>query len=80
MAARSLQSVTITFGLVTIPVKLYAATNPRAGISFTMLDANGGRVKQQYIRPSPEKSFRATRWSKVMNSKRTALSPSPRKN
>jgi DNA end-binding protein Ku len=49
MAARSLQSVTITFGLVTIPVKLYAATNPRAGVSFTMLDANGGRVKQQYI-------------------------------
>jgi DNA end-binding protein Ku len=49
MAARSLQSVTITFGLVTIPVKLYAATNPRAGISFTMLDAKGGRVKQQYI-------------------------------
>lgn len=49
MAARSLQSVTITFGLVTIPVKMYAATNPRAGISFTMLDANGGRVKQQYV-------------------------------
>ena len=49
MAARSLQSVTITFGLVTIPVKMYAATNPRAGVSFTMLDANGGRVKQQYI-------------------------------
>ena len=49
MAARSLQSVTITFGLVTIPVKMYAATNPRAGVSFTMLDAKGGRVKQQYI-------------------------------
>ena len=49
MAARSLQSVTITFGLVTIPVKMYSATNPRAGVSVTMLDANGGRVKQQYI-------------------------------
>lgn len=49
MAARSLQAVTITFGLVTIPVKVYAATNPRAGISFTMLDAKGGRVRQQYI-------------------------------
>ena len=49
MAARSLQSVTITFGLVTIPVKMYAATDPRAGVSFTMLDAGGGRVKQQYI-------------------------------
>ncbi len=49
MAARSLQAVTITFGLVTIPVKMYAATNPRAGISFTMLDAKGGRVRQQYV-------------------------------
>lgn len=49
MAARSLQSVTISFGLVTIPVKMYAATNPRAGVSFTMLDAKGGRVKQQYV-------------------------------
>lgn len=49
MAARSLQAVTISFGLVTIPVKMYAATNPRAGISFTMLDAKGGRVRQQYI-------------------------------
>ena len=49
MAARALQSVTISFGLVTIPVKMYAATNPSAGISFTMLDAKGGRVKQQYI-------------------------------
>ncbi|MEP6608117.1 MAG: Ku protein [Burkholderiaceae bacterium] len=49
MAARALQSVTITFGLVTIPVKMYAATNPRAGVSFTMLDAKGGRVRQQYI-------------------------------
>ncbi len=49
MAARSLQSVTITFGLVTIPVRMYPATNPRAGISFTMLDPKGGRVKQQYV-------------------------------
>ena len=49
MAARSLQSVTITFGLVTIPVKVHVATNPRAGVSFTMLDAKGGRVKQQYV-------------------------------
>ncbi|MGH6609959.1 MAG: Ku protein, partial [Burkholderiaceae bacterium] len=49
MAARSLQSVTITFGLVTIPVKMYAATDPKAGVSFTMLDPKGGRVKQQYV-------------------------------
>ena len=45
---------------------------------FTMLDAKGGRVKRNTYRPSPEKSFRATRWSKVMNSKKTTLSPSPK--
>jgi DNA end-binding protein Ku len=49
MAARSLQSVTITFGLVTIPVKMYAATNPKAGISFNLLHECGSRVKQQYV-------------------------------
>jgi DNA end-binding protein Ku len=48
MAARSLQSITITFGLVTIPVKVYAATNARAGVSFNLLHKCGSRVKQQY--------------------------------
>jgi DNA end-binding protein Ku len=49
MAARSLQSVTITFGLVTIPVKMYAATNPKAGVSFNLLHQCGSRVRQQYV-------------------------------
>lgn len=55
MAARSLQSVTITFGLVTIPVKMYAATNPKAGVSFNLLHACGSRVRQQYICIAEEK-------------------------
>jgi DNA end-binding protein Ku len=49
MAARALQSVTITFGLVTIPVKMYSATNPRAGVSFNLLHKCGSRIKQQYV-------------------------------
>ena len=49
MAARALQSVTITFGLVTIPVKMYVATNPKAGVSFNLLHKCGSRVKQQYF-------------------------------
>jgi DNA end-binding protein Ku len=49
MAARSLQSVTITFGLVTIPVKMYVATNPKAGVSFNLLHSCGSRVRQQYV-------------------------------
>src|SRR5947208_15970041 len=50
MAARALASVTVTFGMVSIPVKLYAATSPQAGISFNLLHAAcGSRHKQQYL-------------------------------
>lgn len=51
MVARSIAKGSISFGLVAIPVKLYAATQPQAGLSFNLLDKEtGGRVKQQYIR------------------------------
>ena len=50
MAARALASVTVTFGMVSIPVKLYAATSPQAGVSFNLLHAGcGSRLKQQYL-------------------------------
>jgi len=50
MAARALASVTVTFGMVSIPVKLYAATAPQASISFNLLHAAcGSRLKQQYL-------------------------------
>src|SRR4051794_36863416 len=52
MAARSIGTVTVSFGLVSIPVKLYSATQPSAGLSFNMLHGKcGSRVKQQYICP-----------------------------
>jgi len=45
-------SGTISFGLVSIPVKLYSATQASAAISFNLLHAKcGGRLKQQYICP-----------------------------
>ena len=50
MAARALASVTVTFGMVSIPVKLYAATAAQAGVSFNLLHAGcGSRLKQQYV-------------------------------
>src|SRR6185369_17723407 len=50
MAIRSLASGTVSFGLVSIPVKLYAATSSTSAISFNMLHKDcGGRLKQQYI-------------------------------
>ncbi len=50
MAARSIASLTLSFGLVSIPVKLYSATQPSAGISFNLLHSGcGSRLKQQYL-------------------------------
>jgi DNA end-binding protein Ku len=47
---RSIASLTISFGLVAIPVKLYSATQSSERISFNLLRAkDGSRVKQQYV-------------------------------
>src|SRR5467141_4066696 len=50
MAARSIGSLTVSFGLVSIPVKLFSATESSRAISFNMLHkADGSRLKQQYL-------------------------------
>ncbi|HEX6158279.1 MAG TPA: Ku protein, partial [Burkholderiales bacterium] len=42
--------MTISFGLVSIPVKLYSATEASRAISFNLLHkACGSRLKQQYF-------------------------------
>jgi len=49
-ATRSIASLTVSFGLVAIPVKLYSATQPAGAISFNLLHkTDGSRLKQQYI-------------------------------
>ena len=49
MAARSIGSLTISFGLVAIPVKLYSATKSESSFSFNLLHKGcGSRLKQQY--------------------------------
>jgi DNA end-binding protein Ku len=49
MAARSIANATITFGLVTVPVKLYAASQSSESISFNLLHKKcGSRLKQFY--------------------------------
>jgi len=49
MAARSIASLTLSFGLVSIPVRLYSATESAASVRFNLLAKDGSRVKQQYI-------------------------------
>lgn len=49
MAARSIGSGTISFGLVSIPFKLYTAASAQS-VSFNMLNKKtGNRLKQQYV-------------------------------
>ncbi len=50
--ARPIAGATISFGLVSIPVRLYPATQSAAAISFNLLHKKcGSRLKQQYICP-----------------------------
>lgn len=49
MAARSLASLTLSFGLVNVPVRLFSATESKGSISFNLLAPDGARLKQQYV-------------------------------
>src|ERR1041384_1355977 len=50
MSAHSIGSATVSFGLVSVPVKMFSAGESSAAISFNWLHKkDGARLKQQYI-------------------------------
>src|SRR6476469_3611135 len=50
MPPRPIGSATISFGLVSVPVSLYSASESSATVSFNMLHKScGSRLKQQYV-------------------------------
>ena len=50
MSARPIAAGTISFGLVSIPIKLYAAADASGAVSFNLLHgADSSRLKQQYV-------------------------------
>src|ERR1700682_3379086 len=52
MPARSIGAATISFGLVSVPVSIYSASESKGSVSFNMLHKKcGTRLKQQYICP-----------------------------
>lgn len=52
MPPRPIASASISFGLVSVPVSLYSASESSATVSFNMLHKTcGSRLKQQYICP-----------------------------
>jgi DNA end-binding protein Ku len=56
MPARAISSATVSFGLVSIPIKLYSAHETANDIRFNMLhDECGTRLKQQYVCPTHDR-------------------------
>jgi DNA end-binding protein Ku len=52
MPPRSIATATISFGLVSVPVNLYSASESKSSVSFNMLHKKcGSRLKQQYVCP-----------------------------
>ncbi|MFN2637466.1 MAG: Ku protein [Gemmatimonadaceae bacterium] len=52
MAARSIGTATISFGLVSVPVNIYSTAESKTNVSFNMLHKKcSTRLKQQYICP-----------------------------
>jgi DNA end-binding protein Ku len=50
MSARPIQSATLSFGLVSVPIQLYSSSESQANISFNWLHKEcGSRLKQQYV-------------------------------
>src|SRR6266480_4621842 len=50
MPAHSIGSATISFGLVSVPIKMFSAGESSAAISFNWLHKKyGARLKQQYV-------------------------------
>jgi len=53
MPPHSIGSGTLSFGLVSIPVRLFSSSNSSAGVSFNLLHEKcGGRIKQQQLCPT----------------------------
>jgi DNA end-binding protein Ku len=46
---RAIASLSLGFGLVSIPVKLYSATESAAAIRFKLMGRQGARLRQQYV-------------------------------
>ena len=63
MAARSIGTGTISFGMVSIPIRLYSAAEASAAVSFNTLDPKTKtRPEQQYVNRGRKKLSPGTTW------------------
>lgn len=63
-AARSIASLSLSFGLVSIPVRLFSATESSATIRLNLLAPDGSRLEQQYVSKSTGKKVERAEMTK----------------
>jgi len=51
MSIRSTGKSVLSFGMVSIPIKLFTTSNSATRVGFNQLDPQGRRLKQQYVDP-----------------------------
>jgi DNA end-binding protein Ku len=71
MAMRSIASLSLTFGLVSIPVTLYSATETASEVRFNLLAPDGSRVKQRYVAESTGEVVERSTITRVTSSRKT---------
>jgi hypothetical protein len=84
MSPRAIASLSISFGLVAIRVKLYSATEPGSGVSFKLMGRGGSLLRQQYVTANPppsdlsEESYRNAEPSEPTGQSKTVVVSKPR--
>jgi DNA end-binding protein Ku len=53
---RAIASLVVSFGLVSIPVKVYSALESTAALRFKLMSRGGAHVRQQYVRTTSDPS------------------------
>lgn len=65
-AARSIASLSLSFGLVSIQVRLFSATESAAAIRLNLLASDGSRLEQQYVSKSTGKKVERVEMTKFV--------------
>ena len=74
---RAIASLSLSFGLVSIPVKLYSATEASSAVRFKLMRADGARVRQQYVSDAPTDERQEPEDAKPSSSKRSSRRQDP---
>lgn len=74
---RAIASLSLSFGLVSIPVKLFSATEASSAVRFKLMRADGARVRQQYVSDAPTDERAEQVAARLSDSKRSSRHQDP---